>query len=534
MPSSSSQSTAAANARIGLCLFATLYTFFFVGALFGWGPMQRMLEGYNAFSWKCSPDDIETLPCPKQSTTIIQINFVATTTNTMTPFMGQAIDVYGAPAVATYFMSPCAILGSALVYYTATQNSQATDNLYFLGFCLLGLATFCGSLLSVQVGLYFGGTLQVRIIMFLNALFDAGSVTYLILWYVLEAYHLDFDTICLAYFVLAVICYGGGITFWNMAVPIQHSVFEEVEEEEETSMSKTNNDETTPMLDIAKGEGMAVDIKHPHNHNHHYTKQEVRESMREFQAAHMENPSEIQSTMLSYRGGQGGGSLYGATTDISERQLQKDASYILLADRSPKEQILSCPFIMLTLFFAINMVSCNWSLATAADFLYSLGDDTGKYLSLFTIMQPASIFALPLVDMTVHKYGFGAAFQCVNALTFTYILIKLMSSNLNVQSVTFVMVAVVRCYLYAVTFSFLPRLLSPDAVGKGTGLLYMVGGVASFANIPLNSMVLHTGFFPPNLLYLLLTIPTTGMAWMVQRAIHREDRATEAKELLMK
>ena len=28
--------------RAGLFFFATLYTFFFVGALFGWGPMQRV------------------------------------------------------------------------------------------------------------------------------------------------------------------------------------------------------------------------------------------------------------------------------------------------------------------------------------------------------------------------------------------------------------------------------------------------------------------------------------------------------------
>ncbi|KAG7363740.1 hypothetical protein IV203_027101 [Nitzschia inconspicua] len=521
--SSSSSSTSAASnrKRIGLCVFATLYTFLFVGALFGWGPMQRMLESSGAFGQTCLPE--EPKPCPKQSTTIIQINFVAITTNTLTPFMGQAIDIWGAPAVATYFMSPCAVLGSAIVAYTAHANSPSSDHWYFVGFSFLGLATFCGSLLSVQVGLYFGGTLQVRIIMLLNALFDAGSVTYLFLWYMMERFDVGFETVCLGYFVLALVCYGGGIVFWNTATPV----------------SSDNNDnkladETTPMLEITSSEGL-MDIDHPHHHHHHkhFSKQEVRESLREFQAAHMENPQEIRATMLSYRGGADGHSLRASLSSPASGEKTTDSaspSYVLIADRSPKDQILSWPYVMLTFFFSINMVSCNWSLATAADFLASLGDDNGTYLSLFTIMQPASVFALPLVDATVHKFGFGTAFQCVNGLTFVYVLIKLTSHNLNVQIVTFVMVAVVRCYLFAVTFSFLPRLLSPDAVGKGTGFLYMVGGVASFVNIPLNNTVLHSGFFPPNLLYLLLTIPTTFMAVVVQLTIAKEDKAKRQKQ----
>jgi hypothetical protein len=513
MPSSSpSKSANGHGPRIGLCIFATLYTFFFVGALFGWGPMQRMLESSGAFAYLCTEKEGESSTlCPKQSTTIIQINFVATTTNTLTPFIGQAIDIWGAPVVATYFMSPCALLGSGVVAYTAFQSRGAeTDTLYFVGFILLGLATFSGSLLSVQVGLYFSGTLQVRVIMFLNALFDAGSVTYLILWYMLESYGVSFATICLGYFCLALFCYSGGIIFWNTATPL------ELQEQESVSIDEN---EQTPMLERAHG-------------------QHVRNTLREFQAAHMENSEEIRSTMLSYRSMRdtdvvGLATEYNSTLDINDKDMDKhDSDYVLIADRSPKDQILSLPYIMLTLFFSINMVSCNWTLATAADFLASLGDDHGTYLSLFTILQPASIFALPLVDATVHKFGFGTAFQCVNALTFVYILIKLTSDNLNVQVVTFVMVAVIRCYLYAVTFSFLPRLLSADAVGKGTGFLYMVGGVASFVNIPLNNMVLKTGFFPPNLLYCILTVPTTLMAMVVQVTLRKEDKGKKARQLM--
>jgi hypothetical protein len=490
--------------------------------------MQRMLEASGAFDYLCPTDS--KVPCPTMSTTIVQINFVATTTNTLTPFMGQAIDSYGAPKVATYFMSPIAILGAWIVYLTSTH--AISESYYFLGFSCLGLATFCGSLLSVQVGLYFSGKMQVRVIMFLNALFDAGSVTYLLLWYAMDLFSVGFDVICLAYLILAIILYGGGVIFWNTAVP-------------ESALEDETNGETSNLLEVA-GTTASLDADEEHDlHFHNFKeRQKVRESMREYQAAHMENPDSIRDTMLKYRASTGVSDQladnipeYGAAMNAMKDHdedfvpIVDEQEYVMIADRSPKDQLLSWPFVMLTLFFSINMISCNWTLATAADFLAQLGDTNGTYLSLFTILQPASVFALPLVDHTVHKSGFGTAFQCVNGLTFTYILIKLTSKSLNVQIVTFIMVAVVRCYLFAVTFSYLPRLLSPDTVGKGTGFLYMVGGVASFVNIPLNSMVLETGFFPPNLLYFLLTIPTTFMAMVVQMTIRKETRAQKAKDL---
>ena len=123
--------------RYGLFFCAVLYTFFFVGALFGWGPMQRLLEASGAFAQQC--DDEASLPCHAQSTTIININFMAICTNTLTPLLGQAIDVYGAPAVATWFMSPCALVGTGLLVVAA---GGAGDGFYYLAFGLLGLATF--------------------------------------------------------------------------------------------------------------------------------------------------------------------------------------------------------------------------------------------------------------------------------------------------------------------------------------------------------------------------------------------------------
>jgi hypothetical protein len=66
-------------ARKGLLVMATCYTFLFVGALFGWGPMEVMMEDAGAFASLCLPD--EKLPCKKQSETIINIGMIAICTN---------------------------------------------------------------------------------------------------------------------------------------------------------------------------------------------------------------------------------------------------------------------------------------------------------------------------------------------------------------------------------------------------------------------------------------------------------------------
>jgi hypothetical protein len=221
--------------------------------------------------------------------------------------------------------------------------------------------------------------------------------------------------------------------------------------------------------------------------------------------------------------------IYGSIREEHESFMDDDGEYLLLADKSAKEQLLSTPFIMLNLFFSLSMISCNWSLITAADFLASLGDD-GRYLKIFTLCQPASILALPLVDWIVNHHGFGAAFQAVNLINFVYILIKCTSTNLHLHVVTFLMVAAVRCFLYATTFSFLPSLLSADVVGRGTGVLAMVGGLASFLNIPLNGLASGGDFLTPNLIYLFAVFPCAFAARSVKRTIDRESEIKASRE----
>lgn len=477
--------------RYALLTLASLYTFFFVGAPFGWGPMQRMLELAGAFAYLCD-EDSDADSCAEQSQTLINIGFMTSTLSVVTPLLGTAIDRYGAPTVA-YFMCGCGLLGSGLLVVVSALHTSASSWMYWIAFGLLGLETFTGSLLSVQVGLLFRDVTQIRIIMWLNSLFDAGSVSYLLLWTVQESLDWTFVQVAGLYFGIGLTLYIPAVYYWTISA----------KEDDPNSQSAVKNSEWERLHQQEAADDGSEE-----------STLSVSQSLRFYQQSHV--VMSMQYSIVSRNPFPD--TIYGSINEDIE-----DENHVLVADRKPMEQLLSMPYIMLVFFFAVSQISCNWSLITAADFLASLGDN-GLYLKIFTLMQPASVLSLPLVDSVVQRYGFGAAFQAVNGINFIYILIKCTSTSLHWQVITFLCVAVVRCFLYACVFSFLPQLLSPDVVGRGTGFLAMVGGLASVANIALSSLTKLNGFFIPNVIYLCAVFPCTGAAWYVNRVIHLEGK----------
>jgi hypothetical protein len=100
--------------------------------------------------------------------------------------------------------------------------------------------------------------------------------------------------------------------------------------------------------------------------------------------------------------------------------------YVLVANRSVRQQLLSKPYLLLCLFFSLHVTMNMWTLATMRDFLAYLGDDEldNRYLTIFTLLLPASI---------VIHYGFAGGFQSINALALGYSIVRLATTNLNIQ-----------------------------------------------------------------------------------------------------
>jgi hypothetical protein len=205
--------------------------------------------------------------------------------------------------------------------------------------------------------------------------------------------------------------------------------------------------------------------------------------------------------------------------DGVERSHDADkADYVIIAEQSARQQLTSTPALMLALFFGIHTTANQWALTTTRDFLAYLGDDelNNRYLTIFTLLLPASLLALPFVDVIIIRLGFYGGFQSINVLALAYNLIRTTSDNLNVQIVGFICFSFFRCFLFGITLGFLPTIFSSNVNGKATGLLSMITGLAAYFNIPLGNLAVETydgDFFVPNLLYTILVVPCTVAAW---------------------
>jgi hypothetical protein len=98
--------------------------------------------------------------------------------------------------------------------------------------------------------------------------------------------------------------------------------------------------------------------------------------------------------------------------------------------------------------------------------------------------------------------------------------------DLNVQVIGFVVFSFYRSFLFGVTFSFLPTLMGAALIGRAAGLMFFVVGATGFLGIPLAELAISKydgDFFVPNVVFVLLNIPTTIAVWILGNYIKKEE-----------
>ena len=504
-----------ASRRIGLVVCSTLYTFFVIGAFFGWGPMQLLLENNGSFSSRCTTEEQENGEiCPSQSSALVNIQFYGQVSQVTSPLLGQFVDHYGA-RVSAYFMTACVWTGLAL-FLVATKS---IDELLYPAYILLAQATWMGSIINLHTGMMFQGQTRSRVIFGLNSLFDAASVTYLGLWGIAEASGANLTQVIGGYFALSVLLFGAGCYFWTVAEP---------EVAQETSLDEPAH---TPVPDHLQSNDAALT---PRSTTSDLSKDggDVNENVTD--PTTLPETAETQVHSHIVRDEHAAENDESRASETKEELTELSDEFIPFAKRSSFAQLTSPIFILVTVFFTIHATSNQWALTTARDFLAYLGDDQvdNKYTLIFSLVMPISLLALPFTDAVLRNYGFHGGFQTINALALGYCLIRLLSNDLNVQILGFIIFSFYRCFLFGITLSFLPAVLAGNVVGKGSGIMFAVTGLAALVNVPLSAFALKQqsgDFFIPNLLYTLLIIPCVVAAWLIEREIRKEKAHCDAE-----
>lgn len=515
------------------------------------------LEENGSYSQECTAEEQATgVVCQDQRAKFIQIALLIPALQVLSPLFGYILDLTG-PVKTAYAQGLAVILGLALIL-VGTTNTWA-DPLLFVGFAFVGVNTWLGSLLIIQLGLYFDGHTISRVIFGLNTLFDAGSITYLILWWIsrqIASQNAVSITIG-AYAAVGAVLYAASAYYWTV--------------------TKKTSDESSN--DVADAEdGAEEPVIRPSTRYSHFERLDATNNLSE--ALQNNIPARISRRMslpnlnLSWHGrrlslfdnGNASEPLnsptrrLGVSSELASRSdsnfnnqvaetatksienkhgfnIKKEhaasaintTTYTIVAERPPAQQLRSIPFLLLCLFFGLQVGMCNWNTATQKDFLYQLGDDDHTYLAIFTLMSPISILGSPFIDYTILKFGWTAALQSINILGVVYLSIKVASDNLNVQIVGFLVFSFYRAFLFGITFSFLPSLIAGPVVGKAAGIMTGAAGVVNLCLLPLIRLAVQgeADFFIPNLVVLLLSVPTVIATCVIGRFLGHETAAKE-------
>ena len=386
----------------------------------------------------------------------------------LSPVIGIVVDKYG-PKITAYLQGVCCIVGLLIII---AGSATRKDPLLFVGFTIIAINVWMGSQLILQLGLYFSGTLQIhflvsivncigldwldwililsesnfnglvvtyiscwwivflpsvrlllflfhsghtisRVIMILNALFDGGATTYIILWFINKNAIQNVSKTLGIYTAIGAVLFALQSYFWSVAVPssgpasgshddavserhpssrfshfedlmssrnlqhaIQNNISTRLSQRFLTAAttistrslnasrhghscplhpSESNDDNEinliNPDLSIASAPMPSTDT--PPSHKHEHKHKSTRLTMMTTTTTAMDVSGATSRNK--------NGNFNDSTTAGNDSLYENDNDfYLLVSKRIPSAQLRSTPFLLLCMFFATQVGICNW------------------------------------------------------------------------------------------------------------------------------------------------------------------------------
>ena len=426
------------------------------------------------------------------------------------PFIGLVVDRYG-PKITAYVQGCCFTVGFLIVIAGA---STLIDQLLYLGFSVIALNVWMGSQLILQLGLYFSGHTISRVITILNGMKDGGAITYLLLWWINKKTGSKLSWTLGVYTGTGAILFAVSFYFWSAAVPVLSSSDSDDRPSDSGSLpssrfSRYEDLVSTRTLDEALQNNLSTRLS-----------QHLAESSRSLTLSRHSHVTPFESKKPKQQD-----SNKTLETTSSSVFAEGDQKYVVVAKRNPVEQLKSTPYVVLCVFFSIQVGIANWNTSTQKDFLLDLGDDDHTYLFIFTLLTPLSVIGAMFVDYMILSFGWNLSLQSINVLAVSFLSVKIVSTDLNVQIIGFVLFAFYRSFLFGISFSFLASLVSGPVVGRAGGIMTASAGAISLLMIPLIHLVVRhdtVDFFVPNVIVLALCAPTAVAICILAKFIRLE------------
>lgn len=385
-------------------------------------------------------------------------------------------------------------------------SQTGTSYLLFPGFSMLGIMASCSSvMIMATANIFRWRKTQRRVISLLNALFDAGGATYLIIWQIGESLNASFSNLMVVYLIIAIVLLFVLTYLWKVLEDKKHSW------RRSSNQSKKNQKCAPPQQTVGDV------IIEPGDKDYRIVFENSERQESDIDSIHPEqehvmvislDDDEENSLDVSLEGGKTKSAPEednNESSDHSKRELEVSSEatsasasgYIPISQRSECQQACSSQYVVLCIFFSFHYMKNVYTLTTARNFLGDLGDDemNNKYLSAFMLLTSISIVGLPCIELVISKYGYHAGIQCINLLALAHGIVQISSRNLNIQVIGFVIFVMYRAFIFAVSFSFLSTFVSGAVVGKLTGLMLGAAGIFSLCNIPLGTWPIVSQLF---------------------------------------
>jgi len=147
------------------------------------------------------------------------------------------------------------------------------------------------------------------------------------------------------------------------------------------------------------------------------------------------------------------------------------------------KQLTTAEFVLIAFFSSIHILRCNYYIMTADDFLRYLGDSKGFYANIFSFVLPSGIVFVPLIELTLVKFGIPKTLHLTNILGLIFGALLLVSS-LKVQVAAFVIFTCFRAYLYSSVNAFIAVHFGVETMGRIVGCAFTAGAVVSLLQYP--------------------------------------------------